>query len=111
MSLSTGTKTAASAPRKQIPPGPRGLPLIGATFDLSTDELGFLTRMQRTYGDIVRVPLIGDFAMVMLFTPAAIHHVLVEDPRNFTSREFNFVLHALLGDGLLTIDGDLHRQQ
>ncbi len=111
MSISTRAQKAASAPRKLLPPGPRGLPYLGSALELTTDQLGFLTRMQRTYGDIVRVPLIGNFSMVMLFTPAAIHHVLAGDPRNFTSREFNYVLQALLGDGLLTIDGDYHRQQ
>src|SRR5262249_38416360 len=36
---------------------------------------------------------------------------LVERPHSFTSREVTMNLRLLLGDGLLTIDGDFHRQQ
>lgn len=93
------------------PPGPPAPPVLGLTPAFSLDQLGFATRMQREYGDVVRVKLLGNFSLVMLFAPSAIRYVLTENPRNFTSREFNFVLKPLLGEGLLTIDNELHRQQ
>jgi cytochrome P450 len=95
----------------RFPPGPRRKAIIGSTFDFGADQLSFVTRMQRQYGNAATVPLMGGFTIVMLFTPAAVRYVLTEHPKNFTSREFNYVLQRLLGDGLLTIDGDLHRTQ
>ncbi|MGH2493278.1 MAG: cytochrome P450, partial [Ktedonobacteraceae bacterium] len=40
-----------------------------------------------------------------------VRYVLTENPRNFTSREVAEGLRQLIGDGLLTIDGEAHRQQ
>jgi cytochrome P450 len=37
--------------------------------------------------------------------------VLIENPRNFTVREAVVELQEFTGDGLVTIDGELHRQQ
>lgn len=48
--------------------------------------------------------------VVFLLGPEANHHVLVSNAKNFSWREGsmgNFI--PLLGDGLLTIDGDFHR--
>jgi len=75
---------------------------------------------------------IGKTPVVLLFRPEHIRYVLTENPRNFSSREVagglvfgnllvlsllarNFTnkvtqgLHDLVGDGLLTTDGDFHR--
>ncbi len=93
------------------PPGPKPKPIIGASFDFSRSPLQYVTRLQRQYGDAATVQFMGDFKMVFLFTPAAVRYVLTEHPRDFTSREVNYTLTRLLGDGLLTIDGDFHRSQ
>lgn len=70
-----------------------------------------MTAMQRAYGNAATMQMPGGLSLVLFFTPAAVRYVLQEHPRDFTSREFNFALHRLLGDGLLTIDGEEHRQQ
>ncbi len=111
MSTSTLPAPLAMGSPDGLPPGPRGMPLLGSTPAFSRDQLRFVTRMQREYGDYVTVRMVGGFPVLMLFAPSAIRHVLTEQPRNFTSREFNYVLKSFLGDGLLTIDGDFHRQQ
>src|SRR2546430_17559818 len=43
--------------------------------------------------------------------PEHVRYFLVDNARNFTNREFAWNLRRLLGDGLLTSDGDFHRQQ
>src|SRR5256886_4240505 len=43
--------------------------------------------------------------------PEHVRYFLVDNARNFTNREFAWNLRRLLGDGLLTTDGDFHRQQ
>jgi cytochrome P450 len=47
----------------------------------------------------------------MFFRPQHVHYVLVEHVRNFSKHTFATSLHDLLGDGLLTTDGDFHHQQ
>jgi cytochrome P450 len=95
-----------------LPPGPRGLPYLGNMFSLRQDPLGFLQRLQRTYGNMATI-YIGKNPAVLLFRPEHVRYVLVEHPRDFSNRAL------LRGDsdggfaseGLLTIDGEKHRQQ
>jgi cytochrome P450 len=93
-----------------LPPGPRPLPLIGNVLDFRRDQLGYLQRLQQTYGNMATIR-IGNVPVVLLFRPEHVRYVLTENPRNFTSREVAEGLRQLIGDGLLTIDGETHRQQ
>ncbi len=92
------------------PPGPKGLPYFGTTFEFRSDPLNFFTRLAREYGPItsIRVPR-GH--VVLASSPSAVKQVLIENARNFTNREAYSGLTFLLGDGLLTIDGEFHKQQ
>jgi cytochrome P450 len=107
-SVSTSTKTSAYY---NYPYGPPPKPFIGSTLDFDRDPLGFVTSLHQTYGKAATAHFMGGFSIVAFFTPTAARYILTENPRNFTSREFNSTLTHLLGDGLLTIDGDFHRQQ
>jgi cytochrome P450 len=93
-----------------LPPGPRPLPLIGNVLDLRRGQLGYLQRLEQIYGKMATIR-IGNVPMVLLFRPEHVRYVLTENPRNFTSREVAEELRQLIGDGLLTIDGETHRQQ
>src|SRR5215471_12650683 len=95
-----------------LPPGPRHLPYIGNLLSLRQDPLGFLQQLQRIYGNMATI-YIGKNPAVLLFRPEHVRYVLVEHPRDFSNRGL------LQGDGdggfanegLLTIDGEKHRQQ
>jgi cytochrome P450 len=52
----------------------------------------------------------GKLPVVMFFRPEHVRYFLVEKPRNFVKPGLGN-LRFLLGDGLLTSDGDFHRQQ
>src|SRR5438105_2728296 len=93
-----------------LPPGPRPLPLIGNVLDFRRDQLGYLLHLERTYGNMATIR-IGNVPVVLLFRPEHVRYVLAENPRNFTSREVSEGLRQLIGDGLLTIDGEVHRRQ
>lgn len=93
-----------------LPTGPRPLPLIGNVLDFRRDQLGYLQQLERTYGNMATVRF-GNVPVVLLFRPEHVRYVLTENPRNFTSREVGEELRELIGDGLLTIDGEAHRQQ
>src|SRR5437660_630180 len=95
-----------------LPPGPRPLPYIGNLLSLRQDPLGFLQQLQRTYGTMATIYFMKKPA-VLLFRPEHVRYVLVEHPRDFSNisslqrnRDDNFG-----SEGLLTINGEKHRQQ
>jgi cytochrome P450 len=94
----------------QLPPAPRRLPLFGNLLSFRSDQLGYLQQLQQTYGNMATI-YVGKAPIVLLFRPEHVRYVLTENPRNFTSREVAKNLGELIGDGLLTIDGETHRQQ
>jgi cytochrome P450 len=93
-----------------LPPGPRRLPYIGNLLSLRQDPLGFLQQLQQTYGNMATIYL-GRMPMVLLFRPEYVRYVLVEHPRNFSNRGVVQEDQGIASEGLLTIDGEKHRQQ
>jgi cytochrome P450 len=92
------------------PPGPRPRPIFGNLREFRPDQLGFLMNLARTYGDAATMYIFKQ--PIVLFTrPEAIRYVLIENARNFINRPVFETLRLVLGDGLLSIDGDFHRQQ
>ncbi len=84
-------------------PGPRfGLRDIGV---LQRDPLGVLTKLKETYGDIVNVRLPLSTAYLVA-DPALIEQVLLRDHHVFRKDILTRELRFLLGDGLLTSEGD-----
>lgn len=74
------------------------------------DPLEYMTEWQRTYGN-VSVATIGKITIYSFFSPEGVRAILVDHARSFSNRENNTGLLPLLGDGLLVIDGDFHKQQ
>ena len=93
-----------------LPPGPKGLPYLGSLISYFSDPLGFLTRIAKEYGEIVHFT-IGSRRIYLLNNPEYIKDVLVTNNRNFTkSRALNRA-KLVLGEGLLTSEGDMHLRQ
>jgi cytochrome P450 len=84
-------------------PAPEGNTIVGHLLDLSNDPLGFLTKC-RDYGDIVPLRL-GLTPVCVLMNPADIEQVLKDRETFIKSRGFR-VLKTLLGEGLLTAEGE-----
>src|SRR5579859_1615644 len=95
-----------------LPPGPEGLPIAGNALPFQRDPLGFIRQMERTYGRMATIH-IGKVPFVLCFRPEHVRYFLTEQQRNFTKINQNGGgnLRFLLGDGLLTAEGDFHRQQ
>lgn len=102
--------TLFSQRKTVLPPGPKGIPFIGNTLALRGNQLGYLQRLRQTYGNMVTIHM-GKVPMVLLFSPEHVRYVLSENPGNFTVQEIAGVLRQMIGDSLLTSDGDVHRQQ
>jgi cytochrome P450 len=92
------------------PPGPKGH-LIGDNLrEYAKNPLGFLSRCAREYGDIVQLRFVGQ-TFYLLSHPDLIEYVLVENNRNFTKTRILRRNGRLLGEGLLTSQGEFWRRQ
>jgi cytochrome P450 len=92
------------------PPGPprtlRSILPIG----LGRDPLGFISEIPRTYGDIAHIDGAGEH-LVLLNHPQLVKDVLVTHQRNFRKGRGLERARKLLGDGLLTSEGETHLRQ
>ncbi|MGH2495272.1 MAG: cytochrome P450 [Ktedonobacteraceae bacterium] len=95
-----------------LPPGPKGLPIFGNALQFQRDSLGFVREMERTYGRMATIHM-GKIPFVLCFRPEHVRYFLTEQQRYFTKAKRNGAgnLRFLLGDGLLTSEGEFHRQQ
>src|SRR5687768_13752639 len=93
-----------------IAPGPRRALPGRFALEMSRDRIGFLTRMAREYGDVARFRL-GPETLFLLGHPDLIRDVLVTNQRNFRKGRGLERAKLLLGDGLLTSEGDFHLRQ
>ena len=92
------------------PPGPRRrVPALSA-FEMGRDPIAFLIRLRDTYGDIARVPL-GSETLYLFSHPDLVRDVLVTNHRNFHKGRGLERAKMLLGDGLLTSEGEFHLRQ
>ncbi len=84
-------------------PAPKGNTIVGHLLDLSKDPLGFLTKC-RAYGEVVPLRL-GLTPTCLLMNPDLIERVLKDRETFIKSRGFR-ALKTLLGEGLLTAEGE-----
>jgi cytochrome P450 len=94
-----------------LPPGPKGRFLSGCLADFHRDILGFYMRCVRDYGDCVYFRL-GTRRLALLNHPDFIERMLIHDNKNFAKMTYVLSLIVpLLGNGLLTSDGDFWLRQ
>ncbi len=95
---------------QQQPPGPKGRLLVGVLPEFRKDPAGFLEKLARQYGDVVYLPL-GRQHIYYVGHPDAIRDVLVTHQNKFKKSRMLERARVLLGDGLLTSEGQHHRRQ
>jgi cytochrome P450 len=96
------------ASRVPYPPGDTGFSMA-RTRRFAQDPLPLLLECYDRYGSVFSIKVLHGNVVFML-GPAANHYVTVSHASNFIWRQSHFRdLIGLLGDGLLTIDGDFHR--
>lgn len=91
-------------------PGPVNLPLLGVAPMLRRDPIGYLTRLARTYGDIVQFRVL-DRQIYLLNHPDYIREILVTRQNNFTKTPTLRRAKRFFGEGLLTSEGEHHVRQ
>jgi cytochrome P450 len=103
---------SASAPRVSLglPPGPKGRFLLGSLVELSRNWLEFYKQCAEEYGDVVCVH-IAHVPVFLIVHPRDIETVLVTNARNFTKSADYRALARVLGNGLLTSEGEFWQRQ
>lgn len=92
-----------------IPRGRGGLPILGHWPEVIRDSLGFLER-GLAQGPIVRFRF-AHLHAVLLHDPDAIQHVLQNSPKRYAKSRNYQPMKVVLGNGLLTSEGDFWRRQ
>lgn len=104
------TTTLIRPSRRLVPPGPPGRPLIGNLRDMREDAARGFVRARETYGDIVHYH-IASRPIFLICHPNDIKYVLVENARNYTKGRGLEKAKPLLGNGLLTSEGEFWLRQ
>jgi len=92
------------------PPGPKNPPIIGNLYAFRSDPLGFLTKAAREYGDLVYFRVARQH-MYLVNHPDYVREVLVTNQGNFVKSRALQRAKVLLGEGLLTSEGQHHLRQ
>lgn len=95
------------------PPGPTGNWPVGVMPQFRADALGALVRWRQQYGDALRFRFFLHFYGYAFTHPDHVEHILVDNNRNYRKEPApgNEILRPLVGNGLLTSDGDFWLRQ
>ena len=96
--------------KDQRVPGPRGRRLLGSLLEVRRDRLSFVTHATKEYGDLVCFRM-GPKRLYLLNHPDYARHVLCDNVTNYRKGLGLLEAKPLLGDGLLTSDGELWASQ
>jgi cytochrome P450 len=99
-----GAMIPATRSTSAVPPGPRGLPIVGMLPAVRRDPVGVFLDAARRFGDVASFK-IGPRRGFLATNPSDIRHVLADNSRNYRKSPLYDKLKASLGHGLLTSDG------
>jgi cytochrome P450 len=101
--------TSKSSP-VNYPPGPSSRLPLNLFFDFLRDPLTVLHNLSKQYGDISHFKF-GKQHIYLINNPDYIKDVLVNYDNNFIKSRGLQLAKRILGEGLLTSEGELHRKQ
>lgn len=107
------TQSISSANKRPLPiPGPRGHWFFGSTREMQRDPLGFYLSQHQLYGDIVRFNAVPPYKWYLISHPEDVDHILYKNQQNYPKGDlFNNHMRVLMGEGLLTSEGEFWRRQ
>lgn len=108
--MNTELAEPRTKPGRKLPPGPRGWLVFGNVPLPGADWLAGFERAARTFGDVVYFQFLH-VPMILLVHPEAIESVLLTHPADFLKSRDYRALAKVLGNGLLTSEGDTWRAQ
>jgi len=109
--MATALKLPRSKPiTDRLPPGPRQRYPGQFLKALATDRLALFAEMSRC-GDVAKIMIRPGVPVVLLMHPEDIQRLLVSEQRSFLKGPSLGLTRELLGNGLLTNEGDAHLRQ
>lgn len=96
-------------PAGHTPPGPRGLGILRLR-RMRRDPLAFFAMLPRRYGPLTALRF-GPVRLLAVADPKLVTRVLVDDASGYKKGMALERARLILGDGLLTSEGELHRSQ
>ncbi len=78
--------------------------------EMTQTPVGYCERMVRTYGDVCHVPLPG-VSNYMIHDPVLLQEIFINQSAKFCKSRLYKAMRKVIGYGLLTNDGEHHRQQ
>lgn len=100
-----------------LPPSAEGETFIGSARDFANDPLAFFEEYIPKYGELFQIKsiffrFISQFERVVIVSnPDMVKHIMQDNNRNYIKSFGYRVLKVLLGEGLLTSEGDFWRKQ
>ena len=91
-------------------PTPEGRLFFGNALELWRDPLQLIARACREHGDVVRLRF-GPYDYYVVNSAEGAKHLLVDNHKNYVKSRNYQALRVVLGDGLITSEGDFWRRQ
>jgi cytochrome P450 len=105
-----GPETLSAGASQRIPPGPRGLPVIGHLLPFLRSPMEAMKHVAWKYGGIARIPIRGKF-LYLVSDPDLLHELLVTHRQSYTKNTRYHHMKVLVGQGLLLSEGDEWKRQ
>lgn len=86
-----------------VPPGPRGVPILGSLMDYRKSAANFLLETRFRYGPISRIKM-GPYIFNLVACPSAVKRVLIDNHSNYQRGVLYKQFERVMGRGLLTMD-------
>lgn len=102
--------TTATAPPQRPMPGPPRAATLGLLMRMVRNRLEVMEYVASRYGDAVRLPL-GPKTLHVFNHPDYAKHVLADNASNYQKGIGQIHARRVIGDGLLTSEGELWRKQ
>lgn len=105
--------THAHTPHAAYPPGPAGHGILGTANEFRKAPLEYLTHIHQTYGDSLRYRFFLNWYGYSFVHPDANKHIFQDNSTNYTKQPHPsmMILKPVIGDGLLSSDGEFWRKQ
>lgn len=105
------TVTALELPfARDLPPGPKGVPLLGCAPAVKRDPLGFFADLAASHDGLASLK-VGPDTVYVLNSPDALEHVFITNWRNYKKSSFYDKLVPTFGQGIVVSEGDFWRKQ
>ncbi|HEU5037034.1 MAG TPA: cytochrome P450 [Nocardioides sp.] len=100
---------ASTAPVRELPPPPRGLPLIGRSLEYARDPMALFRKQWEAYGAVSPMSLVGKDRWVMLLGPDACEVALRNADKAWANGPaWTYLVGPFFGRGLMFLDFEEH---